>query len=87
MIETIRTAHQNAEHSGRPFFAELEALTQSEPRLLLAQVAEHFRLPAIDMAAMQEKDPAFDILPLARAQEAWTLPMTNEIKTMIDVNA
>ncbi len=69
MIETIRTAHHNAEHSGRPFFAELEALTQGEPRQLLAQVAAYFRLPAIDMAGMLEKDPAFDILPLARAQQ------------------
>lgn len=50
-----------------------------------------FTWPAV-IAALEEQRLNADILisrrlPLARAQEAWTLPMTNEIKTMIDVNA
>ncbi|NHZ87823.1 type II/IV secretion system protein [Massilia sp. CCM 8733] len=69
MMESLRAAQRNARQSGRAFFAELEALTQSEPRLLLAQAADVFRLPAIDMAAMLACTPAFERLPLARAQQ------------------
>jgi L-iditol 2-dehydrogenase len=50
-----------------------------------------FTWPAV-IAALEEQRLNADILisrrlPLARAQEAWTLPVANEIKTMIDVNA
>ncbi len=69
MIETLRAARQNCLHSGRHFFAEMEDLTQSEPRHLLEQVARHFLLPTTDMAAMISCTPAFDRLPLARAQQ------------------
>ncbi|MCY0912663.1 GspE/PulE family protein [Massilia antarctica] len=69
LMDSLRTARHNARQSGRPFFAELEALTQSEPRLLLAQAADVFRLPAIDMAAMLDCTPVFERLPLARAQQ------------------
>ncbi|NHZ39178.1 GspE/PulE family protein [Massilia aquatica] len=69
MMESLRAAQRNARQSGRAFFTELEALTGSEPRLLLAQAADVFRLPAIDMAAMLACTPAFERLPLARAQQ------------------
>jgi general secretion pathway protein E len=54
--------------SGRSLLSELEALTGSEPRQLVADLARRFRLPAIDTPAMLACDPAFDRLPLVKAQ-------------------
>jgi general secretion pathway protein E len=69
LMDSLRAAQHNAQRTGRAFFAELEALTQAEPRLLLAQAAAVFGLPTIDMAAMLACTPAFERLPLARAQQ------------------
>ena len=49
-----------------------------------------FTWPAV-IAALEAQKLNADILisrslPLRRAQEAWTQPIVNEIKTMIDVN-
>lgn len=69
MMATMGAAHRNARLSGRAFFDELEALTQAEPRLLLAQAAEAFCLAPMDAAAMFSCEPVFESLPLARAQQ------------------
>lgn len=68
-MDSMRAAQRDASQSGRSFFAALEALTGTEPRALLAQAAGLFSLPQIDMAAMLACAPAFDLLPLARAQQ------------------
>ena len=78
MMETLHTAHRNARQSGRDFFAELEALTQAEPRQLLAQAAGHFGLPATDTAAMFACAPVFECLPLARAQQRQCVLLRDE---------
>ncbi|MEO7579209.1 MAG: GspE/PulE family protein [Massilia sp.] len=69
MRDTLHAAQRNAQQSGRAFFAELEALTQREPRTLLAEAAEVFSLATIGVAEMLALAPAFDRLPLARAQQ------------------
>lgn len=67
--ETMRLAHISALKSGRPVMAELEAMTQFEPRDVLRAVAEKFHMPIIETAEMLDMQPAFHVLPLARAQQ------------------
>ena len=69
MMDTMRAAQRNAALTGRAFFEELAALAPSEPRQLLAQAAALFRLPAIELKGMFACAPAFERLPLARAQQ------------------
>ncbi|KFB75545.1 MULTISPECIES: type II/IV secretion system protein [Candidatus Accumulibacter] len=66
--DILAQARRQALLSGRSLLTELEALTGSEPRQLVADLARRFRLPAIDTPAMLACDPAFDRLPLVKAQ-------------------
>ncbi|HRE87302.1 MAG TPA: type II/IV secretion system protein [Accumulibacter sp.] len=66
--DILAQARRQALLSGRSLLSELEALTGSEPRQLVADLARRFRLPAIDTPAMLACDPAFDRLPLVKAQ-------------------
>ncbi|MEF8770940.1 MAG: type II/IV secretion system protein [Candidatus Accumulibacter phosphatis] len=66
--DILAKARRQALLSGRSLLSELEALTGSEPRQLVADLARRFRLPAIDTPAMLACDPAFDRLPLVKAQ-------------------
>ena len=64
----VRQARELAQASGRSLMTELEVLTGSEPRQLVAQLAQRFHLPLIETTGMLACAPAFDLLPLARAQ-------------------
>lgn len=66
--DLLAQARRQALLSGRSLLSELETLTGSEPRQLVADLARRFRLPAIDTPAMLACDPAFDRLPLVKAQ-------------------
>ena len=68
-LDELRAARRNALASSQPFFAELAALTQRDPYALLDETASLFALPAVDMVSMLALAPAFDRLPLARAQQ------------------
>lgn len=46
--DLLAQARRQALLSGRSLLTELEALTGSEPRQLVADLARRFRLPAID---------------------------------------
>mgnify|MGYP000940136896 CR=1 FL=1 len=61
-------ARQQAQVAGRPLLAELEALTGSEPRSLVDRLARRFRLAVMDTGEMLACAPAFDLLPLVKAQ-------------------
>ena len=67
--ETLRLARSSALKSGRPVMAELEAMTQLEPRLMLRAVAQHFHFEVMETADMLDLKPAFNLLPLGRAQQ------------------
>ncbi|KAF7598752.1 MAG: general secretion pathway protein GspE [Candidatus Dactylopiibacterium carminicum] len=67
--DALRLARSSALRSGRPIMAELEAMTQLEPRVMLRAVAEHFHFTVLETADMFDMKPAFDLLPLGRAQQ------------------
>ncbi len=67
--ETMRLARASALKSGRPIMAELEAMTQMVPRDVLRAVAAKFFCRVIETAEMLDLKPAFNLLPLARAQQ------------------
>ncbi|MBE2257971.1 MAG: Flp pilus assembly complex ATPase component TadA [Rhodobacteraceae bacterium] len=64
----LRRAREAARLSGRPLVSELESLTGVEPRQLVDELARRFRLAVTDTAEMLACAPAFDLLPLVRAQ-------------------
>jgi general secretion pathway protein E len=66
--DLLAQARRQALLSGRSLLVELETLTGSEPRQLVADLARRFRLPAIETTEMLACDPAFDRLPLVKAQ-------------------
>ncbi|GAB4058528.1 GspE/PulE family protein [Uliginosibacterium sediminicola] len=68
-VELIKRARAAAQASGRPVMAELEVLSGIESRALLGAVAAHFRYQVIETAEMLDLDAAFDVIPLARAQQ------------------
>lgn len=67
--ETIMAASSSARRFGRSAMAELEAMTHLDQREVLRTVAKRFFYEVIETAEMLEMYPAFDILPLARAQQ------------------
>jgi general secretion pathway protein E len=68
-LETLRLARSSALKSGRPVMAELEAMTRFDAREVLQAVAEYFHYPVIETGQMLDLVPAFDLLPLGRAQQ------------------
>ena len=66
--ELLQQARSLARASKRPIVTELEALTGIDPRQVVDHLARRFRLPVIDTTEMLACSPAFDLLPLARAQ-------------------
>jgi general secretion pathway protein E len=66
--ETLQQARRLALAAKRSLVTELEALTGSEPRQIVEQLAQRFRLGVMDTTAMLACTPAFELLPLARAQ-------------------
>ncbi|MDP5239620.1 GspE/PulE family protein [Uliginosibacterium sp. 31-16] len=76
--ETMRLARSSALKSGRPVMAELEAMTQLDQREVLRAVADKFHGRVIETAQMLDMQPAFDILPLARAQQRGCVVLRNQ---------
>ena len=66
--ETLQQAGERARQSGQSPLLELEGLTGAAPREVVAQLAVRFHLPVMETPAMLDCAPAFDLLPLARAQ-------------------
>ncbi|MDS4016340.1 MAG: GspE/PulE family protein [Candidatus Accumulibacter sp.] len=66
--EILQQARSLARSSGRTLVAQLEMLTGSEPRLIVDWLARRFHLTVMGTAEMLTLAPAFDLLPLARAQ-------------------
>jgi general secretion pathway protein E len=66
--ETLQQARRLALAAKRSLVTELEALTGSEPRQIVEQLAQRFRLGVMDTTEMLACTPAFELLPLARAQ-------------------
>jgi general secretion pathway protein E len=78
--ETMRLARSSALKSGRPVMAELEAMTQLDQRDVLRAVAEKFHCSVIETAEMLDMKPAFEILPLARAQQRGCVVLRGAVK-------
>ncbi|MBK7953446.1 MAG: Flp pilus assembly complex ATPase component TadA [Candidatus Accumulibacter sp.] len=66
--DLLQQARSLAQASGRSLVTELEALTGSEPRQVVDQLARRFHLAVMETTEMLACAPAFDLLPLARAQ-------------------
>ena len=66
--QVLQHARSLARSSGRSLVTELEALTGTDPRQLVDQLARRFHLAVMETTEMLNHAPAFDILPLAKAQ-------------------
>ncbi|MBS1209428.1 MAG: ral secretion pathway protein GspE [Proteobacteria bacterium] len=77
--ETMRLARSSALKSGRPVMAELEAMTQLDPREVLREVAGKFHCRVIETVEMLDMKPVFDMLPLARAQQRGCAILRNPV--------
>ena len=66
--EILRQARSLAHASGRSLVTELEVLTGIEPRWVVDQLGRRFHLAVMETSEMLACAPAFDLLPLARAQ-------------------
>ncbi|MFP5392061.1 MAG: GspE/PulE family protein [Gammaproteobacteria bacterium] len=69
ILQQCHSARRAAALSQQGFFSELEALTGRSGEALLREAAAAFALPAIDLAGMLALTPAFELLPLGRAQQ------------------
>jgi len=67
--QVLQEARSRARSSGQSLVTELEALTGSEARQLVDQLARRFHLAVMETTEMLGYAPAFDILPLAKAQK------------------
>ncbi|WP_018605183.1 GspE/PulE family protein [Uliginosibacterium gangwonense] len=67
--ETIMMASHSARKFGRSVMTELEAMTKLDQREVLRTVAKRFSSTVIETTEMLDMKPAFEILPLARAQQ------------------
>ena len=65
----VALARTGAKRSGRSLYEELEAAAGVDPRELTAALGRLFGFPLLETRAMDERRPAFDLLPLAQAQE------------------
>jgi general secretion pathway protein E len=65
----VASARQRALSSGRSLIEEIGAAKGLEPRELMAALGRLFGLPVLETRDMELAAPAFDRLPLARAQE------------------
>ena len=66
--EILHRARSLALASRGSLVSELEVLTGSDPRQLVDHLAQRFRLAVMDTTAMLGFVPAFDLLPLVKAQ-------------------
>ena len=66
--EILHRARSLALASRGSLVSELEVLTGSDPRQLVDHLAQRFRLAVMDTTAMLAFAPAFDLLPLVKAQ-------------------
>ncbi|MDO6385641.1 MULTISPECIES: GspE/PulE family protein [Uliginosibacterium] len=80
-LETLKLARSSAQKSGRPVIAELEAMSGLDAREVLRAVAAHFHFPVIETAHMLDLQPAFDLLPLGRAQQRGCVLMRDPAKS------
>jgi hypothetical protein len=64
----LQQARRLALASGGSLVTELEALTGIEPRQVVDHLARRFRLAVMDTTAMLACAPAFDLLPMVKAQ-------------------
>ncbi|MFM0340707.1 GspE/PulE family protein [Paraburkholderia fungorum] len=67
--DLLARARAAASATQRHIVVELEALTGSEPRLLLQALAQQFAMHVIETAEMLALKPAFDRVPLSRAMQ------------------
>jgi general secretion pathway protein E len=65
----LQEARALAKQSQRSIVAELEALTNADPRRLIQAIAVPFGLPVMTTADMLALFPAFDLLPLSKAMQ------------------
>ena len=65
----LRRVRNLARESGRTVLAELEHLNNGTPEALVQQLALMFGMTAIDLTGLLGMTPAFDLLPLALAQQ------------------
>ncbi|MFZ4536467.1 GspE/PulE family protein [Propionivibrio sp.] len=66
--DILQQARSLAQASGRSLVTEIEELTGTEPRQIVDQLARRFHLAVMETTEMLVSAPAFDLLPLARAQ-------------------
>lgn len=66
---TLQQARARVRQSGGSMATALEALTGSEPRLLVQALAAMFGMNAVETADMLSMAPAFDLLPLSKAMQ------------------
>jgi general secretion pathway protein E len=64
----LQQARRLALASRQPVVTELEALTGIEPRQVVDHLAQRFHLAVMDTTAMLACAPAFDLLPMVKAQ-------------------
>ncbi|MDQ7990971.1 MAG: GspE/PulE family protein [Candidatus Dactylopiibacterium sp.] len=67
-IQALSAARLAAARAGRPLLDVLAETAAVDARGALALLAAHFRYPVVEMPGMLDHAPAFDLLPLARAQ-------------------
>jgi general secretion pathway protein E len=65
----LALARKNAAASGRPVLDELQAVSGQSARAVLRAVAQRMAMPAVETHDMELAQPAFDLLPLAKAIE------------------
>jgi len=66
--EILQRARSASLTSGRHILAELEAMTLLDTRDILSVLAARFHYPVIETSEMLDMLPAFDLMPLGRAQ-------------------
>jgi len=73
--------------SKRTLVEELEALTGSEPRLLVRALAQPFGLSVLETVEMLAFTPAFELLPLSQAMARHTVLLRTQDGTLVGVIA
>jgi len=83
----LQKARTLAHHSGRTVIAELEGLTDVDPRHLVQSLAALFGLPVLETADMLAMTPAFGLLPLQKAMQRHCVLLHTEGRELIGVLA
>jgi len=73
--------------SKRTLVEELEALTGSDPRLLVRALAQPFGLSVLETVEMLAFTPAFELLPLSQAMARHTVLLRTQDGTLVGVIA